>query len=241
MICWIKQHNINNFAKIFYKMKKFFLLVFTIILLSYSNCLFAQYDDKRWAISLHLGNTISQGTGDAGNFGLAGGASVKYSLANNFSVRFQGFAGQMNTNKYYYNSQTTFYEGNAQALLNIVNFKNMKTGRNSAQLYVGLGVGYSVGDIKYSSNGTIFSPGTNSSTSTIIVPMCAGMRFYVTPLIDLGFEYTTRSTFVNNFDGGPSPSAPVTTTTTGKFYDFYTIPNIFVTFNIGRDKTARNL
>ncbi len=212
-----------------------------LLLLVFSSGLYSQsVEDKRWAISLHGGTAILQGTGDIGTLNGAGGASIKYSLANNFSLRVQGYSGIMNSVKDYYKSKTTFFEGNAQALLNIVNFKKPSTGRNIAQLYVGLGLGYSIGYLRYTQVGSyIVSPTTSSAT--IIIPMSGGIRFYISPLIDLGLEYTTRSTFVNDFDGGASPSAPAGTSSAGKFYDFYNMPHAYITFNIGKNSKARNL
>ncbi|MFI5221123.1 MAG: OmpA family protein [Bacteroidia bacterium] len=166
-----------------------------------------------------------QGTGDIGALSGAGGLSLKYSLANNFAIRLQGYGGMMNTIKTSYNSTTTFYEGNIQAMLNLVNFKNQKTGKNKAQLYVGMGVGYVMGDIKY-------KPAIDTaikSPQSIIIPLTAGLRIYVSPTIDIGAEYTTRSTFIVNLDGATSVNA-----TGGRFYDFYNMPHVFITFNLGK-------
>lgn len=212
-------------------MKKIFSVFLTTTFL-YSFNLLAQSDDKRWAISLHGGTAIMQGTGDIGSLSGAGGLSLKYSLANNFALRVQGYGGLMNTIKTTYNSTTTFYEGNIQALLNLVNFKKQSTGRNFAQLYVGLGVGYTMGNIKYkptTTNGV-------ASTSSVIIPMSAGIRFYLTPLIDIGAEYTTRSTFIVDLDGSTGSNIQGS-----RFYDFYNMPNIFITFNLGNNMKARNL
>jgi outer membrane protein OmpA-like peptidoglycan-associated protein len=217
--------NINNMKNLI----SIFLTVFTFFI---SGNIFAQNDDKLWAISLHGGTAIMQGTGDIGNLSGAGGVSLKYTLANNFALRVQGYTGLMNTIKTNYNSATTFYEGNLQAILNLVNFKSQTTGRNFAQLYVGLGVGYATGNIKYIPTTTI----GDKSTSTIIIPMSAGIRFYLSPLIDIGAEYTTRSTFIVNLDGATGAGIQG-----GRFYDFYNMPNVFITFNLGSNMKARNL
>lgn len=213
-------------------MKKAISGILTIAMAVFALCSTAQNDDKRWAISLHAGTAIMQGTGDIGPLSGAGGVSIKYTLANNFAIRAQGYAGLMNTIKTNYNSATTFYEGNLQAMLNLVNFKRQSTGKNFAQLYVGLGIGFTAGNIKYkpdTSNGI-------KSTSSIIIPMSAGIRFYLSPLVDIGAEYTTRSTFIVNLDGATNSNLQG-----GRFYDFYNMPNIFITFNLGSNMKARNL
>lgn len=233
----------NNFVSNIYIMKNLFRLFITIAIFIYSFNTSAQDEDKRWALSLHLGTALSQGAGDVGDLSGAGGGSIKYSLANNFAIRVQGFLGEMNTIKYYYNSKSTFYEGNVQALLNIVNFKSLKTGRNIAQLYVGLGVGYAIDDIKYSLPNTFSLVGPNKSAKTIIVPMSAGLRFYISSLIDIGIEYTTRSTFISNFNGDVPIGAASTSTPnlSSRYYDFYTMPHVFITFNLGNNNDARNI
>lgn len=210
-------------------MKRLFTNVLCLGLIALT--LTASAQDKRVAISLSGGTAIMQGDGSQGDLAIAGGGSIKYSLANNFAVRLQLLSGQMNNDKSVYIATTTFTEGNVQALLNIVNFKKPSTGRNVAQLYVGVGVGYSMADIKYKP--AAYSP--VNSVQTLIVPLGAGLRFYISPLIDFGLEYSVRGTFTDDFDGGAPPVS------VGKSNDFYNVPQAYITFNLGKDKKARCL
>jgi OOP family OmpA-OmpF porin len=186
-------------------------------------------NDKRVAISLFGGTALMQGDGTAGEPAGAGGIGIKYSLANNFAVRLQGLTGEMYTRKTDYTSTNNFYEGNVQALLNIVNFKTMKTGRNIAQLYVGAGIGYTTATLTYKGS----NPSNMTTIQSLIVPLGAGLRFYISPTIDLGIEYSVRGTLTDKFDGG-DPVNATTTLNTSKANDFYNLPQAFITFNIGK-------
>lgn len=208
-------------------MKNKNILIWLLIILLHAQNINAQ-SDRRWAISVFGGTAIMQGDGDAVKLSGAGGLGIKYSLANNFAFRVQGFGGQMSCDKDVYVSTNTFFEGNVQALLNIVNFKKASTGKNIAQLYVAVGAGYSMGDLKYSYPDPNQPKATLKSVQTAFVPLGAGVRFYISPLIDLGFEYSARGTFTDQFDGGAPP------TSVGKSNDFYNLPQGFITFNLGK-------
>jgi len=218
-------------------MKKPFLGILTLFVLLYYQQVFAQNEDKRWAVSLHGGTAIMQGDGEVGNLSAAGGIGFKYSLANNFSVRLQMMGGSMESKNLgdlgsLYKTTTSFFESNIQALLNIVNFKNANTGKNIAQLYVGIGVGYTSASISYSRQKPDGEP---ASLSTIIVPFSAGMRFYINPLIDVGLEYSIKASFTDHLDGY------LPTVASNKSNDYYNMPQAYITFNLGRIKSARNI
>lgn len=218
-------------------MKRLFTILFIAVLFLNTN---AQEQDKRWAISLHAGTAVMQGDGDAGNPGIVGGIGIKYSLANNFGIRIQALGGTMNSKNlgesniapYLYTSKTTFYEGNIQALLNIVNFKKAATGRNVAQLYVGFGLGYTLANISYVPSKPISE---YTSIQSLNIPISGGLRIYLSPLIDIGLEYSIKGTFTDHLDGfAPSGNS-------NKSNDYYNIPQAYITFNLGRDKNARCL
>ena len=223
-------------------MKKAISSILTIAMAVFALCSSAQNDDKRWAVSLHGGTAIIQGDGDVGNLNLAGGVGLKYSLANNFGVRFQLMGGTMESKSlgeglsYPYRTTTSFYETNVQALLNIVNFKKQSTGRNVAQLYVGIGVGFTSAKIGYTMpTGQLMPSGEATSVQSIIVPLSGGIRFYINPLIDFGMEYSVKGTFTDHLDGYLPSGA------SNKSNDYYNIPQAYITFNLGRNKEARNL
>jgi len=218
-------------------MKKLYYYFISISLLFSSSVLLAQDEDKRWAASVHGGTAIMQGDGEVGNLNPVGGVSLKYSLANNFSVRVLLMGGSMESKNLgeapsIYRTTTSFYEGNVQALLNIVNFKSQNTGKNVAQLYVGIGAGYTGASIKYSPG---MPPTEATSVSSITIPFSAGIRFYISPLIDLGFEYSIKGSFSDHLDG----FAPIGTA--NKSNDYYNIPQAYVAFNLGSFKSARNI
>jgi OmpA-OmpF porin, OOP family len=221
-------------------MKRLSYFIISITLLFFSSVLFAQDEDKRWAVSVHGGTAVMQGDGDVGNLNIAGGLGLKYSLASNFSIRVALMGGSMESKNlgevgsiyYPYKTTTSFYEGNIQALLNIVNFKSQNTGKNVAQLYVGIGAGYTNANIKYTPS---MPPTEAASVSSVIVPFSAGIRFYISPLIDLGFEYSIKGTFTDHLDGFlPSGFS-------NKSNDYYNTPQAYVTFNLGSSKSARNI
>ena len=227
-------------------MKNLSALFLTALMLICSFTLFAQQEDKRWAISLHGGTAIIQGDGDVGNLIIAGGLGIKYSLANNFGLRFQVFTGTMESThlgdnnatppSFPYRTSNTFYEGNIQTLLNIVNFKNPGTGKNVAQLYVGIGVGYTMANLAYSmpsSYPLALPPDEKKTVPSFIIPLSAGLRIYVSKVIDFGLEYSVKGTFTDHLDGF-SPSG-----ISNKSNDYYNIPQAYITFNIGRGE--RNL
>lgn len=201
-----------------------------------SICMLANAQDyKRWGISLHGGVPIMQGDGDIANLIAGGGASIKYVFANNFSLRVGGMFGQMNSKNLslpnilgLYRSTNKYMEGSAQANLNLVNFKKTSTGRNIAQLYLGAGIGYAIANLTYDKQ-------VASSVNTLIIPYGVGMKFYISPVVDLGFELSQRVTFTDDFDG----NAPVSGNS--KSNDFYTIPQIYITFNLGSVKGSRSL
>jgi OmpA-OmpF porin, OOP family len=219
-------------------MKKLCIYGLGLLLLSFSQRASAQ-DDKRFAISVFGGTAIMQGDGASKDLAGAGGLGIKYSLANNFAIRLQGMMGEMSTQKQFgtasYISTNAFYEGNVQALLNIVNFKNPGTGKNVAQLYVGVGVGYSIASLEYIPAGA----STRKSIQSVIVPLGAGLRFYLSPTVDIGLEYSVRGTLTDDFDGG-FPTSATAIDNSSKANDFYNLPQVFLTFNLGK-KGERNI
>lgn len=221
-------------------MKNSLHIFFTsILLICYSYNTDAQNEDKRIAVSIHTGLGIMQGDGQTGSPGLNFGAGFKYSLANNFSLRAQLYAGSLSATNLQdtalgniYVTTTTFYEGNIQALLNVVNFKKRSTGRNFAQLYMGIGIGYTFANINYPA----FRPQSEPlSVQTFNIPFTIGLRFYINPLIDFGVEYNIKETFTDNLEG----CNPYTSN--NKSNDYYNTPNVYVNFNLGRNKTVRNI
>jgi OOP family OmpA-OmpF porin len=198
-------------------------------------------DNKRWGLTLHGGLPVMQGDGkiDVSDPSYAGGLSLRYVFANNFSIRLMAAGGQMrskdlnsnSTTSSPYKSSTMFYEGSAQAILNIVNFKNARSGKNVAQLYVLAGAGYMKADLKYDpTTPTVNGEKPPKETSSLAIPYGVGMRFYVSSTVDLGMEYSQRMTFSDYVDGY-KPSGQVG----NNFNDFYSLPNVYVTFNLGKE------
>jgi outer membrane protein OmpA-like peptidoglycan-associated protein len=213
-------------------MKKAILFLFFAQLFGFS---YAQ-EYKLLSLTAFGGTAIMQGDGTNGDLRAAGGVGLKYSLANNFAVRLQVMGGQMlsknlgDSVKSLYASTSTFYDINFQAMLNLVNFKKMSTGKNVAQFYVGTGLGYAVSNLEYKL-GIV----GKESIQTLVIPFTAGFRAYLNPSFDLGFEYSVRGTFTDNFEGY-SPNS-----TTNKALDFYSVPQLFLTYHFGKNKKARCL
>ncbi len=211
-------------------------LVFIFISIFYFSAYksFAQ-NDKRITVGLGTGFTFMQGDGEALGYTPSFGASLKYSLANNFGIRIIGMAGKMGSDNLgsvstgLFSSTSSIYEGNISALLDIVNFKRKRTGKNIAQIYVGAGVGFVQANLKYSVPNT-FSP---TSVNSIIVPLGGGCRVYINPLIDIGIEYFITETFTDYLEGF-SPSGY-----SNRSNDWFSVYHAYVAFNLGKNKTAR--
>jgi OOP family OmpA-OmpF porin len=216
-------------------MRKTFFLFLAIFILQFYTSLAQEY--KRWGVSVHGGIPVMQGDRDIKSFSGALGVSAKYAFANNFNVRAMLLGGQMLNKNLgsvlpYYESTSNFVEVTTQCNLNLVNFKKKGTGRNVSQLYVGAGLGYHIGLLSYT--GTT-SNVTQPEVSSLIVPYGAGFKWFLNSSFDLGVEVSQRLTFTDQIDGYESPAA------TNRSNDFYILPQVFLTYNLGATKNDRSI
>lgn len=215
---------------------------------------------KRWALGLDVGPTIFHGDADDANMGFSLGLNAKYSISHTIGLKLQGGFGKLNGGRSDLStwldndvSQTsTGYAYNFDnknkylALRGEYTFGNISYLKRDRKLHyvLFLGLGALWSDVKGSfDEGSVlpsYAQGEpddfhNYKLRNFTLPFGLGLRYKVSPMIDLGLDYQLSPTRTDVLDGYSYPVHP------NRTFDSYSSFLVNLGVKLGRKDDKRHV